>query len=81
MTLSIEGKEFNFQNEFFWVSKIDISSYTSNNLGKILEDVFKNPFQSIKADKISIKIIFIPDIREATFRNLFLPVDVKEEMI
>jgi len=77
VTLSIEGNEFYFQNEFFWVSKIDISSFTSNNLGKILEDIFKNPFQSIKAEKISIKIVFIPDIREATFRNLFLPVDVK----
>jgi len=77
VNLSIDGNEFYFQDEFFWVSKIDISSYTSNNLGKILEDIFKNPFQPIKAEKISIKIIFIPDIREATFRNLFLPVDVK----
>lgn len=77
VTLTIEGNDFHFQNEFFWVSKIDISSFTSNNLGKILEDIFKNPFHSIKAEKINIKIVFIPDIREATFRNLFLPVDVK----
>ena len=77
VNLSIDGEEFHFQNEFFWVSNLDISSYTSNNLGKILEDIFKNPFQSIKANEIKIKITFIPDIREATFRNLFLPVNVK----
>ena len=57
VNLSIEGEEFHFQNEFFWVSNLDISSYTSNNLGKILEDIFKNPFQSIKANEIkSLKI-------------------------
>ena len=75
--LSVDGSQFHFHDEFFWVSKIDIASFTSNNLGKILDDIFKNPFQPIVAEKIDIKVIFIPDIREVTFKNLFLPVDVK----
>jgi len=75
--LVIDGSQFHFLNEFFWVSKNDIASYISNNLTKILEDIFKNPFQPIDAEKIEIKVVYLPDVREATFKNLYLPVDVK----
>ncbi|MCX6089563.1 MAG: hypothetical protein NTX88_04145 [Candidatus Atribacteria bacterium] len=75
--LIVEGPRFHFDEDFFWMSKLDVASFTSNSLGNILEDIFKNPFSSIDAKKIDITVFFLSAIREATFKSLHLPVDVK----
>lgn len=73
VAIDFRGKPTGFHHEYFWVSHFDVASLTANNLGKITEDVFRNPFFELEAEHIDIHVMVIPDIREAFFRSLELP--------
>ncbi|MDI3542564.1 MAG: hypothetical protein PWP57_167, partial [Candidatus Atribacteria bacterium] len=45
--LNMEGENFSWQEEFFWISDSDIASVTSINLGEVFKIVLSNPCRKI----------------------------------
>lgn len=71
--LNMEGENFSWQEEFFWISDSDIASVTSSNLGEAFKTVLGNPCQKINLSKVEMEIDVISGIQHAWLTSLDLP--------
>lgn len=71
--LNMEGENFSWQEEFFWISDSDIASITSSSLGEVFKTVLGNPCQKINLGTVEMEIDVTSGIQHAWLTSLDLP--------
>jgi len=71
--LKLEGEDFSWQEEYFWVSDTDIASTTSGGLGEVLKIVLRNPYREINLAQLDMEIDIASGVQHAWLISLDLP--------
>ena len=73
VNLNLEGEDFSWQEEFFWISDSDIASATSSGLGEVFKTILNNPCRKLNLSEVSIEVDVISGIQHAWLTSLDLP--------
>ena len=73
VNLNLEGEDFSWQEEFFWISDSDIASATSSGLGEVFKTILNNPCRKLNLSEVSIEVNVISGIQHAWLTSLDLP--------
>ena len=65
VNLNLEGEDFSWQEEFFWISDSDIASATSSGLGEVFKTILNNPCRKLNLSEVSIEVDVISGIQHA----------------
>jgi len=69
---NLEGEDFSWQEEFFWISDTDIASTTSSGSGEVFKTILGNPCRELSLDRIEMEIDITSGIQRAWLTSLDL---------